>query len=385
MRIGFFDCFSGISGNMVLGALLGAGLESTELERELKKLKVGFELKVEIVKRGVIAATHVRVIDKEKKGHRTLKGILDIIEESKLDSDVKGISSRIFRRLAEAEKKVHNEKNIGRVHLHEVGATDTIVDVVGSIIGLKRLGIERVYSSPIPVGRGFVDCAHKRLPVPAPATLELLKRIPTYGSNFPFEITTPTGAVIVTTLVDGFGPMPMMNIESIGYGAGSSKRSHPNLLRLVVGESREVFDEKPLIMLETNVDDMPGQLFEQVMENLFKAGALDVFFTSIQMKKNRPAVKINVLIKNDQKDKILKILFEQTTTLGIRMYNILRAEVDRDTKLINTPFGKVRIKIGKMGKNVVNIMPEYEDCKKIARNKNIPLKKVYDIVRNAHK
>lgn len=385
MKIGFFDCFSGISGDMILGALLGAGLKRGELERELKKLKVGFRLKTEIVKRGVIASTHIKVMDKEEKRHRTLKGILDILEKSRLDREIKDISSRIFRRLAEAERKVHNESRIERVRLHEVGATDTIIDIVGSVIGLKKLGIERVYSSPIPVGRGFVDCAHNRLPVPAPATLELLKKIPTYGSDLPFEVTTPTGAVIVTTLSDGFGPMPMINIERIGYGAGSFKRSHPNLLRLVVGESQEGFNEKPLIMLETNVDDMPGQLFEQVMENLFRAEALDVFFTSIQMKKNRPAVKINVLIRHDQKDKILRILFEQTTTLGIRMYNILRAEIDRETRFADTPLGRVRVKLGKMDNSIVNIMPEYEDCKKIAKSRNIPLKEVYDIVRKTQK
>ena len=384
MKIAYFDCFSGISGNMILGALLDLGVSLDDLRRELAGLPLtGYQLQVSRVTRQGIGGLYVNVRPNEGQVERTLSDILAIIGQSTLSAEVDELSRRIFTRLAEAEARVHNQE-VEAVHFHEVGAVDAIVDIVGAAVGLKLLGVERVECSPLNVGGGFVEARHGVLPVPAPATLELLKGVPVYSRGTSHELVTPTGAAIVTTLAACFGPMPAMTVEGIGYGAGKAELEMPNLLRVVVGDSEEVggdYLSDTVTLLETNLDDMNPQFYDYVMERLFAAGALDVYLIPIQMKKNRPGNMLSVLCPPDRVGEMLAILFAETTTLGVRVRDVTRRCLDRSIVAVDTRFGQIRVKVARRGAVVLHAAPEYDDCKAAARRHGVPLSVVYEEAR----
>lgn len=377
MKTAYFDCCSGISGDMVLGALIDMGLDINILRRELSKLHIGnYSLSESKAKRHHITGTSFKVRFKESRHHRTFTDIKNLISKSKLSAKVKELSISIFFNLAKAEAKVHSCK-VSEVHFHEVGAVDSIVDIVGTAVGIEQLGVERIYASALPLGSGWVETAHGRMPVPAPAALELLRGVPVIPSPVKSELTTPTGAAIIKTIAKGFGNMPQMKIEKTGYGIGTRDFEQiPNILRIVTGEGSG--GPEKLIMIETNIDDMNPQIYDYLMTRLFKKGALDVFLTPIQMKKGRPAVLLNVLCNEDKKAQVMDIIFEETTTIGIRTCEVNRYCLERGTSEVVTPYGKVKVKISQKNGKPVNIQPEYEDCRKIAEKKNAPLKKVMD-------
>lgn len=379
MRIAYFDCFSGASGDMILGALLDAGLDLGELESELGKLRIsGYRIKAERTMRKGISGTRFIVDVTERDMERGLRDIVEIIDQSDLDDDTKVVSRRIFEELATIEAKIHG-KGVEEIRFHEVGGLDSIIDVIGSLIALKKLGVEAVYSSRIPVGTGFVECRHGVLPIPAPATLELLRGIPVYSKGIRAELTTPTGAAILKTVSKGFGDMPEMRVEKIGYGAGSRELEIPNLLRVYIGETKGgEWEEDEVILIETNIDDMSPEFFDYASGVLLNKGALDVFMTPIIMKKGRPGTMFSVLATPDKLDGILSIIFSETTTLGVRIQRLERRKLSREIISVETRFGEVRVKIGKIGKQIKNISPEYENCKEIAVKRGIPLKDVYD-------
>jgi len=381
--IAYLDCFSGISGDMLLGALVDAGLALADLKADLALLPLGgYEVKAERLTRRGIGGTRVTVEVGGEHLHRGLNDILDIINRSDLADQVKEPARRIFARLAEAEARVHNCPVEG-VHFHEVGAVDAIVDVVGACCGLHRMGITEVYASPLPLGGGWVDTAHGRLPVPAPATVELLKGVPAYGGPVEAELVTPTGAAIVTTLCHHFGAMPPMAISQVGWGAGARDLPHPNLLRIFLGAPAELPQEQRLALIETNLDDMNPELFEHLMDRLFAAGALDVFYTPIVMKKSRPATLVSVLTEPVKMAELTAILFRETTTLGLRVQEVSRRCLERKWVEVDTEYGRLRVKLGLLGREVVTAQPEYEDCRGIARERGVPLKLVYEAARAA--
>ncbi|MBI3755783.1 MAG: nickel pincer cofactor biosynthesis protein LarC [Deltaproteobacteria bacterium] len=383
MKIAYFDCFSGISGDMVLGALIDSGLDVKTLQGELNKLPVkGFSISASREARHHISGTRFKVKFKESRHHRTFSDIKNLINKSKLSAKVKELSAAIFLNLAKAEAKVHGCR-VDNVHFHEVGAVDSIVDIVGTAVGIEQLGIEKLYSSPLPLGSGWVETSHGRMPAPAPATLELLKGVPVAPSSVASELTTPTGAAIIKTLAQDFGDMPRMKIGSIGYGIGDKDfKEIPNMLRLVIGqgsgEKVRANGHSPLLMIETNIDDMNPQIYEYLMARLFKKGAIEVFLIPIQMKKNRPAVLLKALCSENKKGAIMDVIFEETTTIGIRAYEVDRCCLERSMKEVSTSYGKVGVKISERDGKPVNIRPEYEDCKKIAEKKTVPLKQVMD-------
>jgi hypothetical protein len=377
MRLAYLDCFSGVSGDMLLGALLDAGLPRETLERELARLALpGWELKVSRAQRGFIAGTRVEVAATESPPPRRLRDILALLEGSQLRDPVKTQARQVFVRLAEAEGKVHGTSP-EEVHFHEVGAVDAIVDVVGAAAGLEALGVEKVVCSPLPLGRGWVKFEHGQSPVPAPAVAELVKGAPVYAGEVEAELTTPTGAAIVTTLCEEFGPLPAMRIEAVGYGAGSREQARPNLLRLLVGQSQEVPAREKVVVLETNLDDMSPELYDHVLGRLFKAGALDAYLTPILMKKNRPATLLTVLCEQAKSNELAEILFRETTTLGVRVRESERWCLEREWVEVETRWGKVRVKLGRLGGEVVTIAPEYDDCRRVAETTGAALKEVY--------
>ncbi len=383
MKTAYFDCFSGISGDMVLGALVDLGLPVEKLKSELHKLNL-FDYQIEakkVAKQGIVS-TQIKVHVKEGKKERRLEDILSILDKSKLEEKVKERSRAIFTRLASAEAKIHG-KDVQKIHFHELGGVDTIIDVVGAVAGMKYLGVEKVYSSPLPVGRGFVKCAHGILPVPAPATLELLKEVPVYDSNIEAELVTPTGAAIIRNLAENFGQMPPMKIESIGYGAGQRDLPIPNLLRVSLGVLKNAYPEDAVSLIQTNIDDMNPELYEHIVDRLFHEGALDVFLTPIQMKRTRPATMLSVLADEEKMEKMLEIIFDETTTLGVRISKIKRKKLNRENRKVSTKYGKIEVKIGKHDGAIKNISPGYEECRKIATRLNIPLKKVYQEAQQA--
>jgi len=381
--IAYLDCFSGISGDMLLGALLDAGLPLEELRSDLSRLPLsGYEVTAERVKKGGICGTKVHVKAEETPAHRGLRDILAIIGEAELPAQVGRDAELTFRRLAEAEARVHGEP-VEKVHFHEVGAVDAIVDIVGAFCGLHRLGITEVYGSPLPLGGGWVNTAHGRLPVPAPATVELLRDVPTYGGPVEAELVTPTGAAIVSTVCRSFGPMPPMKAQKIGWGAGHLDFPHPNLLRVFVGEPSTRLPEQHLVLIETNLDNMNPELFGHLMERLFEAGALDVFYTPIMMKKSRPATLVSVLAEPALVDELSGILFRETTTLGVRLREVARRCLDREWQEVETEYGRVRVKMGRIGSEVVTVAPEYDDCARLAREQGVPAKVVYEAARAA--
>ncbi len=394
MKIAYFDCSSGISGDMCLGALIDAGVPVAKLENELRKLRVkGYELKVKKVKRSGFTATKADVIQKAAHKshiaeHRKWKDVEQIIRTSSLSDEIKQKGLSIFRRLFEAEAKVHGE-TFNKAHLHELGAVDCMVDIFGTIIGLKLLEIEKVYSSGVNIGGGSVRTKHGRLPVPAPATADLLKDIPVYSDGINYELTTPTGAVILKEISSSFGTIPDMVIEKIGIGAGNKDfKDKPNVLRILIGQGKEQGAEnrgQKVAVIETTIDNMNPQIYEYVMERLFKAGALDVYLTQLIMKKGRPGIKLTVLCNSKEKENLMKIIFEETTTIGLRFYEAGRQTLEREIKEINTSLGKVKVKISKPGSRIIKTAPEYEDCKKLAKKRNMPLIEVMERVKSQRK
>lgn len=384
MKVAYFDCFAGISGDMILGALIDAGLDIENLKIELSKLGVdGWRISSEKVVKNGISGTKVKVITEEQHAHRHLKNIVQIIDDSSLDDTIKNDSKAIFERLAEVEAKIHNTTP-DKIHFHEVGALDAIIDIVGAVAGITLLGIEKIYSSKIHVGTGFVDCAHGKIPLPAPATVELLKGIPIYSTGIENELTTPTGAAIISSLAEQFGANPSFQILSTGYGAGSRDLNIPNMLRLMIGEIVENgFDSDVATLIETNIDDMNPEFFDYVIERVFKAGALDAYITPIFMKKNRPGSMLSVLCPSDKQDNILEIIFTETTTLGVRIQRVERKKLQREIKTAKTKYGDIRVKIGFLDNRVKSIMPEYDDCKTIAEKLNIPIREIYEEARTS--
>lgn len=382
MRIAYFDCFSGISGDMILGALIDAGLGIEELKSELKKLKLtGYDISTKRTEKKGISGTKFEVIVLEKHQERHLSDIFEIIEHSSLDRKIKNKAKDVFSALAKVEAEIHNQP-VEKVHFHEVGAIDALIDIVGVMIGMQRLNIEQVVASKLHVGTGFVQCAHGTLPVPAPATLKLLSNVPIYSTGIENELVTPTGAAIITTLCENFGDIPSMKVEKIGYGAGSRDLPIPNMLRVLIGDSKIEPIEDRVLLLETNIDDMNPQFYDYVMEVLFQKGAKDVFLTPIHMKKNRPGVILSVISPLNKKDELLDVLFAETTTLGIRISEVIkRQKLERKIETVDTQFGKVNVKISFTGGKIRDIVPEYEECKKIAQEYQLPIKQVYEEVK----
>lgn len=379
MKIAYLDCFSGISGDMFLGALLDLGLPRKLLKQELEGLSLGsYKIKITFEQRMQITGCRVEVSLPQKKcHHRKLAEIKRIITKGHLSKRVKELSINVFQKLASVESKIH-QKKISQVHFHEVGAIDSIIDIVGTSIGIDYLKLDELYASSVPLGSGFTTCQHGVIPIPAPATLELLKGVPVCGTSLNTELVTPTGAALLTSLTNRYGPMPPMKITKIGYGVGSTQLSdRPNVLRLVVGKRTDDQEADQVVILEANIDDMIPEIYEYLMERLLEKGALDVSFSPIQMKKNRPGILVRVICHPEKKHELITIIFQESTSAGIRYYQADRIKLLREIKEINTPYGKLPVKIFKDIEGEYYASPEYEECKKIAKKHNIPLKKVY--------
>jgi len=407
MKIAYLDCFSGISGNMLLGALAELGVGEEALHADLAGLSLkGWNLRLRRVKRGALSATLAEVEITEPQPRRSLSDILSLLRKARLAGFVKEKAEEVFCRLAQAESEVHGQPP-EEVHFHEVGAADALIDVVGALTGLLRLGVEKVYCSPLPVARGWlalsdlsrafipseaeekpreaegVETGHGPLPLPAPATALLLRNVPTYGVEGEMELVTPTGAALAVTLAEGFGPQPAMTVRGIGCGAGSAQLPWPNVLRVFLGEAAE--DGIPastgmerVALLETNLDDMNPELYENLMERLFSAGALEVYYTPVIMKKSRPGILVSALSPLPQREAVCRVMFAESTTLGVRITEIERRCLEREFREIETRWGKVKIKVGLQEGAIVSAAPEYEDCRRLAQEHDVPLKEVYD-------
>jgi uncharacterized protein (TIGR00299 family) protein len=404
-RILYFDCFSGASGDMILGALLDAGLPLETLQAALGSLAIdGAAVSSSRVLRSGVSATkfiaaehgenthqHVHsdphnhshahdhgqtVVAHHHHAHRSLAEINRLIERSALSAAAQARAKELFHRLGEAEAAIH-QMPLDRIHLHEVGELDSIIDIVGAVFALDWFGADRIVSSPLNVGGGMVDSAHGRFPVPAPATVRLLAGVPVYSTGVQSELVTPTGALLVTAYAQSYGPVPPMTIERAGYGAGERDLpGTPNVLRLIVGASGEQPDIEPIVVLESEIDDINPQIFGIVMDRLYAAGALEVYFASVQMKKNRPGTLLTVLARPEQREELSAIIFRETTTIGVRYHSVLRERLERELVSIDTPYGPVRFKVARHGGTVVNATPEFEDCLRLASEAKAPLKDV---------
>jgi len=378
MSIAYFDCFAGISGDMCLGALIDAGAPQEELVSGLKTLKVpGWHLRVSKVSKNGISASKVDV-EMASAGHRErrLPEILKIIAKAELPGSAKELASRTFQRLAEAEAKVHGVP-VEKVHFHEVGAVDAIVDVVGTALALELLGIDHVISSRLPSFHGFALTAHGTFPLPAPATLELVKGIPMSERDVEGELVTPTGAAIITTSAESFGPMPSMKVSSVGYGAGAADYDFPNALRVVIGEESRPGEMDEVRVVETNIDDLNPEFYEVIMGRLFGEGALDVYLTPVQMKKTRPGTLVTVISPPAAVDRIAEVLFRESSTIGVRVTEARRLCPERKVEEIETRYGMIRMKVSERRGRVRNAAPEYEDCRAAAAAYGVPIKEVY--------
>jgi hypothetical protein len=382
MRIVYFDTIAGISGDMTLGAFVSAGLPLGDLTRELTKLSLqGFELQASHIERSGIVAVKVDVvISIQPKYHRHLKDINEIIDQSKLSGIVKDRSKKIFHDIAVAEAKVHNT-TVEKIHFHEVGALDSIVDIVGTAICLEKFGIERVYSSPVKLGSsGFVRAEHGQLPVPAPAAMEILRDYPTVLTDIGFELTTPTGAAIIKALSSGILSYERIRVEKIGYGAGSRGSGKvPNLLRVMIGELESEYDQDEIVTVETNIDDLNPELYPFVIERLLSVGAHDAYLVPVIMKKGRPGILLSILANRANLDAVLKVVYSETTTLGVRIQSVERRKLPRTHKDINTSLGTVRVK-AVVTHGVERLVPEFEECRRIAVEKKLSLLEVYRII-----
>ncbi|MBF0329714.1 MAG: nickel pincer cofactor biosynthesis protein LarC [Nitrospirae bacterium] len=381
MATAYFDCFSGISGDMCLGALIDAGVTVSDLKKELLKLGIsGYTLAAEKTLRSGISCTKADVrIKKHHHDHATKwKDIEKTILSSALDTRIKDKGITVFRLIFEAEGKVHG-KTFDSVHLHELGGIDCLVDIFGTIIGLELLGVQKILCSDINMGSGSVRTEHGILPVPAPATFELMRGYTVYSSGTPFELTTPTGAALLKGLKAKNSPLPCFKVKTIGCGAGNKDfNDKPNILRLIIGDAKNNPADETITVIETNIDDMNPQIYGHLSEKLFAAGALDVFMEQLIMKKGRPAIKLTTLAKVGQAEQLSDIIFNETTTIGIRFYNAERRTLGREIKTLITPYGKMRIKVSSLNRKVINASPEYEDAKNIADKTGIPLKKLLE-------
>jgi uncharacterized protein (TIGR00299 family) protein len=385
MKTAYFDCASGIAGNMILGSLLSAGLDRKTWLRQMAKLRLPVKLETHNVLRHGIRALQVEVKILKPSGPRRLADVVKAIRQARLPKPVSERSVAVFTRLARAEAKVHGTTH-NRVHFHEIGADDCLVDIVGSVLGLEMLGIEQVQASAVNLGNGRVTFSHGVFSVPAPAVAELLRGVPVYQpKRVTGELTTPTGAAILRELNSGFGPMPAMSIASTGSGAGTRRTQEPNILRLYVGQTADGVaraakcDAPGVVVLETNIDDMNPELYGYVMERLFEAGALDVFLTPIQMKKNRPGTLLSVIAQPDRAAMLTEIVLVETTSLGVRVSETGRVCLDREVIAVRTRFGRIPVKLGKLRGRVVTVAPEYEACRRAALKHDVPLKQVYDV------
>lgn len=382
MKIAYFDCFSGASGDMILGSMIDAGLNAQELRKELRKIPIPkVQLNVRKVLKKGIAATQVAITGKrENKSHRTLNEILEIVEKSRLEPEVKKKSKEVFERVASVEGKIH-QKSAKDIHFHELSGLDSIIDIVGSVWGFHQLGIDKLYVSKVNVGSGFVECEHGILPVPAPATLALMKGKPIYSSGVERELLTPTGAALLTFLGSDFGSMPAMKVERVGYGAGRDDLPHPNLLRLIIGVPSVQSGTERVMVVETNIDDMNPQFYDYMIERLLAMGVMEVFLTPIMMKKNRPGTLLKVICSSERLTSVTGFLLRETTTLGLRWHEEERDRADREILTLGTRYGKIRFKLARWEGKVVNLSPEYEDCKRLAFEKKATLKEVFEEAR----
>ena len=371
---------------MILGACIAAGVAPEHLQQQLSLLGVsGYSLDFETVDRSGISATYARVKTEHSHSHRHLSEILKIINTSDLSEGVKNLAARIFSRLGEAEARVHNQP-LEKVHFHEVGALDAIIDVVGAAICFELLGIERFISSPLHVGSGAVEMDHGRFPIPPPAVAELLKGVPFYSTDVIGELLTPTGAAIITTVCSDYGAIPQIKLEQTGYGAGTREyKNFPNALRVLIGEESrdDAAEQQRLWMIETNMDDISPQILGHVMERAFELGALDCYFTSVQMKKNRPGVLLSVLCGREERAALEKLLFAETTTLGVRTYEVERRALQRRIVRVETQFGPIDVKVAQLNGHIIKEMPEYEQCRAAARTSKVPLRVVEEAAKSA--
>jgi len=381
MKIAIIDCFAGISGDMTLGALIDAGVPIDFLKSEIEKLGLkDFDIKIQKTQRHHIFATKADVeFDDSNQPERKYLSIKNMISDSKLSDTVIRKSLAAFKILGEAEAIIHN-KDINDIHFHEVGAVDSIVDLIGSIVGFEYLGIEKIYGMPVPLGTGFTKTAHGNMPVPSPAAIEILNDYFVLQKSSNYEMTTPTGATLLKVLVNEMAPNNLIyRPTNISYGAGSKKTEHwPNLLRLIIGEEDSSKSTEEIFIIEANIDDMNPEIYPFVMEKILSAGAKDVFLTNIIMKKGRPGIKISVLADCGLVTKIEKTLFENTTTIGIRKYPVSRTVLPRSSELIKTKYGELKVKVIDIdGKKIYR--PEYEDCKKLAEENNISIIEILNL------
>lgn len=379
MKTAYLDCFSGVSGDMFLGSLLDAGLPFYELRECLLTLPInGYQIEIKREARSQIFGTRFLVsLDEDRDDHRGLKAIREVIAKGDLSETVKEKSIEIFESLAEVEGKIHNRPP-EEVHFHEVGAVDSIIDIVGTVYALERLDIGSLYVSPLPLGSGFVMTAHGKIPVPAPATIALLKGIPVFEAGIPHEMVTPTGAALIKGLATSFGSMPPMVVGEIGYGVGARDLpERPNLLRILIGEEQSGKTVDTVVVLETNVDDISPEWLGYLMDRLFDAGALDVVFFPVQMKKNRPGVQIQVIGRPDKKELLMEIMVRESATLGIRFRYSQRRVLARSFSEVDSPWGKIKVKKVLLKPGSPLLVPEYDVCKEIASKNNIPLREVY--------
>ena len=379
MKTAYFDTIGGVSGDMTLGAFVSAGIAVNDLIQELSGLQLsGFELQARHIERNGIVAVKVDVVISEQPHyHRHLKDIEELIDRGTLNGAVKERAKKIFRTVAAAEATVHNT-DIEKVHFHEVGAIDSLIDIVGAAICIEKLGIQRIYSSPVKTGNGgFVNSQHGKLPIPTPATMEILKGYPTVLTGIPYELATPTGAAIIRTLSDGMLASENMTVERIGYGAGGREISEvPNLLRLLIGELAPEYSTEDLVSIETNIDNMNPELYPYVIEQLLSAGALDAYLIPILMKKGRAGMILSTLVERARIDTLLAVLFSETTTLGVRLQPVGRKKLPRQMRNIDTSFGSVNVKaVLHEGKEHLHV--EFEECKRIAQQHKLPLREVY--------
>jgi pyridinium-3,5-bisthiocarboxylic acid mononucleotide nickel chelatase len=420
----YFDCFAGASGDMVLGALLDAGLPLPELEAALGSLMIpGYRLSADRVLRAGVSATKFRLHETpadpaesagsggraghhepgdvhegghdhvhgphhgaptSHRAHRSLAEIVRLIEGSALSPAGRQRACDLFRRLAEAEAEIH-QMPVERVHLHEVGALDSIVDIVGAVFGLEWFAPGRVVASPLNVGGGTVNSAHGVFPVPAPATVRLLQGVPVYSSGVQMETVTPTGALLVAGYATEFGPVPAMRVDRVGYGAGDRDLpGTPNVLRVLVGRDEAQPSAERVVVLECEIDDMNPQIFGVLLDRLYAAGALEVFFTAVQMKKNRPGTLLTVVAQPDRREALTGIVFRETTTIGLRYQDVARACLDRETVVVETGIGPVRFKVARLGADVMNASPEFDDCARLASERGLPVKQVQALAVRAY-
>jgi uncharacterized protein (TIGR00299 family) protein len=386
--IAYFDCFSGISGDMTLSALLDLGVPLKWLEEELSAIPLaGFKIEVSTVYRSGVRAKRVSVVVDDPQPERNFGDIKSIIENSRLSDTVKSDSIGMFSRLADVEAGIH-DRSPEEVHFHEVGGVDAMVDIIGTALGIQHLGVKEIMSSAVPVGSGFVNCQHGRLPVPVPATVALLKDAPVYGTDIEQELVTPTGATILASLARTFGPIPPMRIQAVGYGAGSRElESRPNLLRIMIGQAvtqdnqvANHADRDQIWIVEASIDDMNPEMFGFVMERLFADGALDVYWIPVYMKKNRPGTMVQVLCHPQHRAALVNRLLTETTTLGVRYYQAQRQLLAREKITVDSCFGNITVKRITEPTGNIRLVPEFEICKKIALEKDLPLRVVYDTI-----